>query len=89
MKRLELFRARTETHLLYRRLACRLSEQEKKLCEEFILENDSLPKEEFETKIRLLVARPTPIQNTEHVEALLLMSNCALNYERPKEGHTI
>lgn len=87
VKRLELFRARTESHILYRRLACKLPKQDIEACESFINENDELPYQEFEIRIGSLVSRPGAVSDPESVEALLLMSNCAKRYERPKEGH--
>lgn len=81
MTRIDYFRLRTAEHVLYKRLALKLSEAEFDQCVDFIEEHDHLDHLQFERKInRLFLDREHKPKNWTIIQELLMVANgCKLN----------
>jgi hypothetical protein len=76
MNRLEYFRLRVGEHILYKRLALKLSEAEFDSCVAFIEDNDHLAHLEFEYAInRMFLDRKDKPKNWIIIQELLMVAN--------------
>lgn len=78
--RLQLFESRCREHLVYRRLAKRISETEFDKIVAFIEDNDHLGVNDFELAINRMYLKEPKTKSWPIVQELLSMTNSALRF---------
>jgi hypothetical protein len=77
MNRLEYFKLKCSEHILYKRLALRLSEDEFDVAVQFIEDNDHLDYLEFEYKLNMMFdGKPKPKRWSIIQELVLVANGC-------------